>query len=210
MPHIDTTDWVKGTFVGYVDIRKPEPVRTTGLELLWHVAVTEPGREARAVASIQQLGLHAYWPHLHRKTPGGRRRSREITVSMFPSRILVPMPSTEEAWRRVKTARGVVDFMTQSGSQKLATLPQFVVDEVRKMEAKKDAKYRNLLMRAEKTPYYCGRDVWVDLLPLRKMLAKIVDLDGQGRVNVLTEVEIFGRQVWPVRLHQIHFVEGAI
>src|SRR3954462_6582913 len=101
MPHINTSTWVKGTFVGYVDVVKPEPVRIAGLDLLWHVVITEPGREARAIDNIAQLGLHPYWPHLHRKTPGGRRRSREITVSMFPSRILVQMPQTQEAWSRV-------------------------------------------------------------------------------------------------------------
>lgn len=208
MPHVDTSGWVKGTFVGYVDIVKLEPVRTEGLKQLWHVVITEPGREARAVENIQQLGLHPYWPHLHRKTPGGRRRSREITVSMFPSRILVPMPQTQEAWSRVMAARGVVDFMMQSGSQKLATLPQVVIDEVRKMEAKKDATYIKKLTRKKETPYYSGRDVWAEILPLRKMLCKIVDLDGQGRVNVLTEVEIFGRKVWPVKLHQLQFLES--
>ncbi|UPJ55429.1 transcription termination/antitermination NusG family protein [Bradyrhizobium sp. 192] len=207
MPHIDTSTWVKGTFVGYVDTVKPEPVQTAGYDLLWHVVITEPGREARAIESIQQLGLHPYWPHLHRKTPGGRRRSREITVSMFPSRILLPMPQTDEAWHRVRFARGVVDFMTQSGSQKLATLPQIVVDEVRKVEAKKDAQYIRKLTRAKETPYYSGRDVWAEILPLRKMLCKIVDLDEQGRVNVLTEVEIFGRRVWPVKPGLLHFVE---
>lgn len=207
MPHIDTSTWVKGTFVGYVDVVKPEPVRTAGLDLLWHVVITEPGREARAIESIQQLGLNPYWPHLHKRTPGGRRRSREIEVSMFPSRILVPMPQTVEAWHRVRFARGVVDFMTQSGTQKLATLPETVVRLVREVEEKKDAKYRNLLLRAKKTPYYSGRDVWVEILPLRKMLGKIVDLDGQGRINVLTEVEILGRQVWPLRPHLVQFVE---
>lgn len=207
MPHIDTSTWVKGTFVGYVDVVKPEQIRTAGHELLWHVVITEPGRETRAIESIQQLGLNPYWPHLHRKTPGGRRRSREITVSMFPSRILLPMPSTVEAWHRVKSARGVVDFMTQSGSRKLATLPQIIVDEVRKIEAKKDAQYIKKLTRAKETPYYSGRDVWAEILPLRKMLCKIVDLDAQGRVNVLTEVEIFGRKVWPVKPHLLQFVE---
>lgn len=207
MPHVDTSTWVKGTFVGYVDVVKPEPVCTIGADLLWHVVITEPGREARAIESIEQLGLHPYWPHLHRKTPGGRRRSREIMVSMFPSRIMVPMPQTVEAWSRVRSARGVVDFMMQSGSRKLATLPQFIVDEVKKMEAKRDRRYRNLLQRAEKSPYHPGRDVWVEILPLRKMLGKIVDLDAKGRVNVLTEVEIFGRQVWPVEQHKLQFVQ---
>ncbi|MCK1402048.1 transcription termination/antitermination NusG family protein [Bradyrhizobium sp. 4] len=207
MPHIDTSTWVKGTFVGYVDLVKPEPIATTGRELLWHVVITEPGREARAIDSIQQLGLNPYWPHLHKRTPGGRRRSREIEVSMFPSRILVPMPQTVEAWHRIRSARGVVDFMMQSGSHKLATLPEMVVRLVREVEEKKDAKYRNLLMRAKKTPYYSGRDVWVEILPLRKMLGKIVDLDSQGRINVLTEVEILGRQIWPLKPHLVQFVE---
>ncbi|MFT4117485.1 transcription termination/antitermination NusG family protein [Bradyrhizobium sp.] len=207
MPRIDTSTWVKGTHVGFVRILKPEPIAVAGLELLWHVVITEPGRETRAIESLEQLGLHPYWPHLHRKTPGGRRRSREIKVSMFPSRLLVPMPQTVEAWGRVRGARGVVDFMTQSGSQKLATLPQIIVDEVRKMEAKKDAQHIKKLTRAKETPYYSGRDVWAEILPLRKMLCKIVDLDAQGRVNVLTEVEIFGRKVWPVKPGLLQFVE---
>jgi transcription antitermination factor NusG len=204
---IDTSGWKVGTFVGYVELTRRVSIDIEGRQLQWLIVITEPGRERRAVESIEELGLQTYWPRLHRRTPGGRRRSREIEVSMFPGRVLVQMPLTDHAWREVRFARGVIDFMHQADSLKPAILPEPVVDEIRKVEAKKDAKYRNLLMRAEKNPYCTGRDVWVEILPLRKELAKIVDLDGQGRINVLLQVEILGRQVWPVKPHLLQFAD---
>jgi transcription antitermination factor NusG len=225
---LDTSQWKKGDIVGYVEVIKPQPIVTEGQQLRWHIVITEPGRERRAFENIEDLGLQPYWPRLHRKIPAGRRRSREIEVSMFPSRILVPMPGTEEAWYRVKCSPGVHNFMMQPGearghvarascqenpetekalgAERLATLPDFAIDAIRKIEAGKDAKYRSELVKREENPYQKGRKVWVELM-LRKMLATIDDLDGQGRINVLTEVEVFGRKVWPFKPHELQLIE---
>jgi transcription antitermination factor NusG len=225
---LDTSQWKKGDIVGYVEIIKPQPIVTDGHQLQWHIVITEPGREKRAFENIADLGLQAYWPRLHRKIPAGRRRSREIEVSMFPSRILVSMPGTEEAWHRVKHSPGVHDFMMRPtearghvarasyqedpeiekaiGGLHLATLPDYAVDEVRKIEAGKDAKYRAELAKREKSPYQKGRKAWVEIM-LRKMLSTIDGLDAQGRINVLTEVEIFGRRVWAFKPHQLQLIE---
>lgn len=200
----------KGDFAGYVDITKPEPVYTEGKQLLWHIVITEPGRERRAVASIEELGLKVYWPRLHRKTNGGRRRSREIEVSMFPSKVLVLMPRTNEAFWRIRWSRGVAEFLRMADGQHLASLTELAVDDVRKMEAKKDAKYRNLLLKAEKSPFGPGRNVWAEILPSRKMFGQIVDQDGQGRVNVRLAEKIFGRDVWPVKPHLLQFVDDIL
>jgi transcription antitermination factor NusG len=226
---LDTSQWKKGDVVGYVEIIKPRPIVTEGQQLRWHIVITEPGRERRALENIADLGLQAYWPRLHHKIPAGRRRSREIEVSMFPSRVLVPMPGTNEAWHRVKCSPGVRDFMMQptearghvarasyqedpkiekaiGAGFRLATLPDFAVDAIRKIEARKNAKYRSELVKREENPYQKGRKVWVEIM-LGKMLATIDDLDGQGRINVLTEVEIFGRKVWPFKPHELQLIE---
>lgn len=223
---LDTSQWKKGDIVGYVEIIKPRPIVTEGQQLLWHIVITEPGRERRAFENIADLGLQPYWPRLHRKIPAGRRRSREIEVSMFPSHILVPMPGTVEAWHRVKCSPGVHDFMMRPGDARghvarascqeaadeafgafrLATLADHAIEVIRKIEAAKDAKYRAELVKREENPYQKGRKAWVEIM-LRKMLATIDDLDDQGRINVLTEVEIFGRRVWPFKPHELQLIE---
>lgn len=207
MQHVDASHWKIGDIVGYVDIAKPKPVVTEGKKLLWHIIVTEQAREKKAVDSIEELGLKTYWPRQHKRTPGGRRRSREIEVSLFPRRVLVLMPCTDEAFWRVKCSPGVVDFMRMADGHHLASLPESEIETIRKMEAKKDAKYRNLLLKAEKSPYFPRRKVWAEILPGRKMLGTIIDQDGQGRVNVLLEEEILGRQIWPVKAHMLQFAD---
>lgn len=202
---VDTSRWKKNDIVAYVEIVKPQPIETLGRLLRWYIIVTESRRERRALETIEALGLTVYWPRLHRRTPGGRRRSREIEVSMFPSRILVLMPGTDEAYWRVKWSRGVVDFMRMSDGQHLASLPDHEVEEVRRMEAKKDSKYRNLMLKAEKSPFWPRRKVWAEIFPGRKMLGRIIDQDGQGRVNVDLEEEVLGRKVWAVKPHLIQF-----
>lgn len=208
---VDTSGWKIGTFVGYVHVTKPEPVDTEGRQLRWHIVVTQPGRERRVSECIEaELGLRCYWPRLHRKTPGGRRRSREIEISMFPSRVLVLMPGTNEAYWRIRWTIGVVDFMHLADSHKLASLPEDEIDRIRKVEAKKDAKYRNFLLKAEQSPFAPGRNVWAEVLPGRKMFGQIVDRDGQGRVNVRLVEKIFGRDVWPVKPHLLQFVDDTM
>jgi hypothetical protein len=117
------------------------------------------------------------------------------------------MPGTDEAYWRVKCSPGVVDFMRMSDGLRLATLPDKEIDHIRSTEAKKDSRYRNLLLKAEESPYRPGRNVWAEILPSRKMFGQIVDQDGQGRVNVKLQEKVFGLDVWPVKPHLLQFAD---
>ena len=117
------------------------------------------------------------------------------------------MPLTDEAWSLVRFSRGVHDFMKIDGV-KLAVISDSDMEDIRKTEAKLDAKYRRKLAAAEATPYYRGRPVWAEILPTQKMLATIEDLDAKGRINVLLEIAILGRRVWPVKPHLLQFVDA--
>lgn len=226
---LDTSHWKKGDVVGFVPIVKPAPIAVAGAPLLHHIVITESGRERRAREEIEDhLGLEVYWPRLHRKIPAGRRRSREIEISMFPGRIFVAMPSTVEAWHHVRVCRGVHDFMMLEGparghvayasrevqpgddaigsAARLATLPDFVIAQVRKMEAAKDAKYLAELARAAQSPYTRGRQAWVEFM-LQTMLVTIEGRDDKGRIDVLTDIEIFGRRAWKFKPHQLKLIQ---
>lgn len=193
-----------GQIVGYVERDGLQKIATEGRKLLTHVVVAN--RVTRAMDSIAELGLKPYYPVQHKKIPAGRRRAREIAIAIFPGHIFVPMPLTDEAWQRVRSSPGVHDFMKTDGV-KPARLTDPEMAEIRATEARLDAKYRRKLAAAEASPYTKGRQVWAEILPAQKMLATIEDLDAQGRINVLLEIAILGRQVWPVKPHLLQFVD---
>lgn len=206
---LDTSGYKKGDIVGYVERIKPQPIATEGLPLLTYIVEAEANRVTAALRNIEDLGLRPYYPIVHKKTPAGRRRSREIEIAIFPGRIFVPLPLplTNETWHRVRCSPGVHDFMKIDGHRP-ATLPDSEMDKIRKTEARLDAKYRQNLAAAEASPYRRGRQVWAEILPGEKMLATIEDLDAKGRVNVLLQMAILGRSVWPVKPHLLQFVEA--
>jgi transcription antitermination factor NusG len=196
-----------GDVVGYVEKYKPPTIEIEGRPLLTLVVEAEANRASTAIASIVELGLKPYYPVLHKQIPAGRRRAREVEVAIFPGRIFVPMPLTNAAWSLVRFSRGVHDFMKIDGV-KPAVISDADMEEIRKTEAKLDAKYRRKLAAAEASPYYKGRQVWAEILPAQKLLATIEDLDAKGRINVLLDVAILGRMVWPVKPHLLQFVDA--
>jgi transcription antitermination factor NusG len=208
---LPTLEWKKGDVVGYVSVEKPAPIVAEG-QLYWLIAITELHREHATLDRIEDLGLKSYQPVLHKQLPAGRRRKREIELPMFTGRIFIQMPLDVDVWDRVRSVRGVRDFMRVAGdSNKPAVLTDIVIEEVRKMEAKKDAKYlRRLAVAADETasPFRPGRQVWAEILPLRKLLGRIEETNAKGNIEVLLEVEVFGRRVWPVPPHQLQFAEA--
>lgn len=204
---LQTLDYKIGDVVGYVDVEKPAPIATDG-PLHWLIGITEPSREVAAAARITDLGLKPYLPLLHKQVAAGRGRKRDIEIALFTSRIFIPMPDDSEAYHRVLAVRGMRDFM-RIDRRRPATLPEAAIEQIRRSEARADAKYRRRLASEEASPYRRGRKVWAEILPspYDKLLATIEDMDAQGRVNVLLEIELLGRKVWPVAPHLLQFVE---
>jgi transcription antitermination factor NusG len=205
---LNALDLKKGQFVGFVDLEKPKPIAIEGVPLRWHIVITEFSRERTTVERIEELGLRPYLPVLHQQVLAGRQRKRDVEVAMFRSHIFVPMPLDESSWHRVRATRGVRDFLTTDG-QKPALLRDLAIEDIRRTEARVDAKYRRRLATEEQTPYRKGRKVWAELLPspFNKLLATIEGLDDRGRVNVLLEIELLGRRSWPVEPHMLQFAD---
>ena len=204
---LQTLDYKIGDVVGYVDLDKPAPIATDG-PLHWLIGITEPSREVAAAARIGDLGLKPYLPLLHKQVAAGRGRKRDIEVALFTSRIFIPMPDDREAYHRVLAVRGMRDFM-RIDRNRPATLPEIAIEQIRRSEARVDAKYRRRLASEEASPFRKGRKVWAEILPApyNKLLAVIENMDSRGRINVLLEIELFGRKVWPVDPQMLQFVE---
>jgi transcription antitermination factor NusG len=193
-----------GQFVDFVDVEKPKPIITEGVQLRWHIVITERARERPTLMRLEDIGLKPYFPVVHKQQLAGRGRKREIEEPMFLNRLLVPLPLDVEAWRRVRNVRGVEDFMFEG--RKPALLHEMVIEEIRKTQGKEDAKYLRELARRAKSPYQKNRPVWAELM-LQKLLGKIHGRDARGRIEVLFEVEIFGRQIWAFEPHELQLVD---
>jgi transcription antitermination factor NusG len=175
-----------------------------GARTIWHIVVTELGSDKTVAKRLEDLDLKPYVPLVYKTICSGRGRRREVSRSMFPCYILLPMPPDGEAWHHVKTTRGVHDFLTVDGL-KPATLSEAAIEAIRFKERQMDNKRQQRLALEGKSEWRKGEKVWVDLLPapFNKMLAVIEDLDARGRINVLLEMELFGRKSWPVEPKQI-------
>lgn len=189
-----------GDVFDYVAITKPAPLPQLGPPR-WHIVIAESGAESAIADRIQdELALHPYLPVIHRTRPAGRGRKREVEDPMFPGYILVPAPDHEEAWARLRAVRGVVDFLAfASGRPK--QLPDAAIEAIRHRERLIDAKRQMRLAAEGVSEFTIGEQVWAEILPFRAMLAKIVEFDARGRCEVLLDMEVLGRKIWPIAPH---------
>ena len=194
-----------GEIVGYVDLTKPEPLSNEG-PLVWAIIVTDPNRERSTVDRIKDLEdrqLDPYLPLTHRTEHAGRGRKRDVHAAMFPCYFFLRMPMTVDRWRQVRGIRGVEDFMAfPSGRPKILT--SAAIEAIRFKEKEIDNKrLMRLASSGGEIPWTKGQQVWVDILPYHRMLANIGTAHDKGKIEVLLEMEMFGRKVWNVEPKQI-------
>jgi len=174
--------------------------------LIWHIVVTEFGSDKTVASRLEELGLKPYVPVIYKTVCSGRGRRREVALSMFPCYILLPMPRDGGAWHAVKTTRGVHDFLMRD-DRHAATLSEPAIEAIRHVERDIDNKRQQRLALEGKSEWKKGEQVWVEILPFQTVLANIGDVDARGRIEVLLELEMLGRKVWPVEPKQLKHVE---
>ncbi|MBB5051138.1 transcription antitermination factor NusG [Afipia massiliensis] len=193
-----------GDIVGYVDLTKPEPLDNEGPSL-WHVVVTDPARERSTVERINDIEdrrLDPYLPIVHRTELAGRGRKRDVQAAMFPCYFFIRMPANADRWRQLRGIRGVQDFMAfASGRPKV--MASAAIEAIRIKEMELDNKRLMRLASGGEIPWKPGQSVWVDILPYHRMLANIGTAHDKGKIEVLLEMEMFGRKAWKVEPKQI-------
>lgn len=196
-----------GDIVGFVD-RAPSAPSDPDAPTWWHIIITEPAREKSTVARLQDLQLKPYLPMIHKRIAAGRRRVRDIEVAMFPCYLFLPLQLSPEAWSRVRGVRGVQDFMLVD-QRRPALLPEELIEAIRWEERSLDAKRLQRLTLAGESPFKFRDRVWVkDMLPFTTLLAKVAGFDARGRIEVLLEVEVLGRKIWPIEPHLLQLVDN--
>lgn len=200
-------DLKKGDLVGYVDRPAPADHDDNGAPRFWHVVVTEPSREKSTLERLQDLQLKPYLPLIHKTVPAGRRRKRSIEVAMFPCYLFVHLPLGPRYWREVRGTRGVHDFLLVDNDRP-ALLTEDAVEAIRWKERGLDAKRLQRLSIEGKGPFEVGERVWVkEMLPFTTLLANVSGYDARGRVEVLLEIEILGRKLWPIEPHLLQKID---
>lgn len=198
-------DLKKGDILDYSG-RRSRWKAPAGMPLTWHIVVTELGSDKTVAKRLEDLELKPYVPLVYKTVCSGRGRRREISLSMFPSYLLLPMPPDGEAWHQVKITRGVHDFLMIDGLHP-AILPEAMIEAIRQEERRIDNKRQQRLALEGKSEWKKGDQVWVDILPFQTVLANIGDIDARGRIEVLLEMELLGRKSWPVEPKQLKHVE---
>lgn len=163
----------------------------------WHILITEPGREDKAVRGMKARGLDPYVPVFYKRVPAGRGKTGEAPRPLFPCYAFLPDVSLSEGCRRVTQIPGVFDFMMMGevGNRRLATLSDEAIDAIRERESELEGLRLGRIIR---TPhggqFEIGQSVSVPIPSAFTTLAgKIGTITGKN-VEVLLEMEFMGRR----------------
>lgn len=172
----------------------------------WRIAVVEPGSDSATALRLQDIGLAPYMPTEWRSVNAGRRRKREVEVPMIPGYLLVPMPHRIEVWQAALATRGIDHFLHYGGGLGPARVSEAAVELLRAIERERNNKRLKRLAAAGCSEWRKGDDAWVDLLPNRALLAKVVGYDPRGLIEVLLNEDVFGVRAWAVQPKQLQKV----
>lgn len=100
--------------------------------ITWHVAYTQPLKEAIAQQNLLNMGYEVYAPKF-RKMRRHARKVEEVIAPLFPRYIFVGMDLESAQWRSVNGARGV-SHLLMTNDLKPAQVPCRVIDELKSQE----------------------------------------------------------------------------
>lgn len=108
-----------------LETRHPE------LSSVWYLAASKPRQETRAIENLHNQGITAYSPLISVEKI---RSNKKVIVeeAMFPGYIFIKLSPQSGLWHKVKSTRGVRDWVRFSG--KAASLPEKLVDNLIKQE----------------------------------------------------------------------------
>lgn len=144
----------------------------------WHIALTEPGRDATAALALQQLGYLVYRPIVMRRVTfieHNRKHVRARPASFFPGYLFVEPGG--QGFARLRTAEGVKRStpLLMRGTE-YAVLPEGALEEIRRTEQELFA-IGPTFTKGERVSFKDG--------PFAGMFATVADVDGDTAVSVL-------------------------
>jgi transcription antitermination factor NusG len=153
---------------------------------MWHVLHVAPHCETQLCRFLGTHGVDAYAPQFPlppRTRPGSVRALRNHFV--FPSYVFFRVPTSFEAWDRIRWAPGVRRVLQEDGSA--ACLTDEVVDHIRRRLSERS-------LRAHRPHFAPGQPVVIQSGPMRMVDAIFsAELDAPERVRIL--VQLLGRSV---------------
>lgn len=144
----------------------------------WSVVYTQPHRERRAHAHLQNQGFRSFLPLL-RKTVRHARQFRVQLAPLFPRYLFVELMIGRDRWTSIRGTFGVSHLM-MDGEQPRA-VPAGVVETLLEMS---DATGLMTLDASLKP----GQPVRITTGPFAGLVGKLASLDDDGRVRVLLDV----------------------
>jgi transcription elongation factor/antiterminator RfaH len=144
----------------------------------WYAVHTQPHRETRAAANLQNQGFAVFLP-LHRKTVRHARRFRTVTAPLFPRYLFVCLAVGRDRWRCVNSTYGVSRLVMEGELPK--PVPPGVIDE---MQAIADPAGL-LALDPRLAP---GQQVRIVTGPFTGLVGKLLTLDDNQRVDVLLNI----------------------
>lgn len=152
----------------------------------WYVLLTEPQREATAVAGLVGRGVHAYGPVLRKKII---RRGRKIDAAepMFPGYVFALLVPGRDDFRVPRRVPGVRDYL-RAVDRKPCVMPAGAVDAISEREG---LEFDRFMSRKGQFKFAKGQDVRVSEGPFWGFAAVVERMDERGRVEAL--LHLFGR-----------------
>ncbi len=145
----------------------------------WAVVSTRPNQEARARVNLERQGYRAWLPQYRRKRRHARR-VETVTAPLFPGYLFVQLDPETQQWHAINGTFGVRALLCTNDR------PTFLPDSfVAELLGSAD---ESGLLSPPESPLVPGQDVSLVAGPFAGNVAKLLALDGRGRVLLLMEV----------------------
>lgn len=144
----------------------------------WSVVYTQPHREIRVQAHLQNQGFRAFLP-LIQKTVRHARQFHTRRAPLFPRYLFVQITIGRDRWTSIRGTYGVTHLM-MDGEQPRA-VPDDVIDELLRVTDSDNV----IELAPTLKP---GQHVRMANGPFAGLVGKLASLDENGRVKVLLDI----------------------
>lgn len=158
-------------------------------ELVWGCVQTVGGREALCASEIVRAGLSCFWPRfaIEQRCNGTAKRTRRVMHSLFPGYVFAGWPKrTPDTWRLIRSLPGQRRVIEYAYDVPARVDPAFL----RSLIGHEGELAHNLIaarvaLGLEVKP---GSQVKVVEGPFAGLHARLLSLDGDGRIAVLLDI----------------------
>jgi transcriptional antiterminator RfaH len=143
----------------------------------WYLVRAKPRQELRALANLQNQGMHAFMPQLT-VTKFRRGQRTKVVEPMFPGYVFVEIDDYGSMFYKIKSTFGVAKVVTFGSTP--ARLPTALVAELQAIDAEHNNQIGNEVPSV-------GTKVEIIDGPFKGLLAEVIELDGAERCVLLID-----------------------